>query len=458
MLHVRSGDAAGANRVSSATVRLDGTTLLGPSAFNQQQSEWSLPVALGSTAVLSVSLASKPGSYLEIWLQGKRSGTLFCEDGSPTAIGDLQQAIAATPAGGTVLVCPGTHRVAEVRIAKPLTIEGIGATKPVLDFGGQCCGLRVDGAVGGTIRIRGLQFQNGKYQEILLSGSTDSVVIEKSEFYPGSDLPDAPWGLYAGIAVGPALSVLIQDNAFHGGDVGVHVHGSNGISILNNTFSSENFALHLGDNSGLRIADNTISGCGPNYCIGIFDNLAPAAGSLTELLRNSIHVNFSRATREAVYLGTATARVEGNEIVAAGGSTDPADPSTWPIWVSAIHVGGKVTLLGNRISGAWIGLVFQGSAVSATGSDNTISRVGSVLALGDAAAVTLNGNDFTGYSSPISIWYSTNTMGPVSLRCNWWGSTDGPQNVNWVAGQWPTMYTPWATQPIANQPAVACTP
>jgi hypothetical protein len=70
VLHVRNGDTSSNNRISSATVSLNGVTLLGPSAFNQHAGEWTFMVTLDTGATLVVSLASKPGSFLDIWIEG----------------------------------------------------------------------------------------------------------------------------------------------------------------------------------------------------------------------------------------------------------------------------------------------------------------------------------------------------------------------------------------------------
>lgn len=449
VLHVRSGDATGANRVSSATVRLDGNTVLGPSAFSQQQGKWSMPVTLGATAVLSVALASAPGSYVEIWIEGQRSGTPFCSDGRSDASEALRQAIAATPAGGRVIVCAGTHHLTKVRITKAITIEGIGSPKPVLDFDGACCGLRIDGAVGGPVRIRGLQFQHGKYQEILVSGATDSVVIEGSDFYPGTDAGSS-WGLYNGVAIGPAAAVLVQGNTFNGGDLGVSVHQGSTATILDNSFTGQGNAIHAGGGSTVRIEHNTFSGCGPFPCIATFDANAP--GSTVDVLGNTIQVDFARATGSAVQLSVGTYRIEHNVISGTGGSRDPNSNQTWPMRNAGIAVQGNATLLGNRISDAATGLSFGEAGTVAVGYDNTISNVGAVMNVYRSTAVTLHRNDFTNYGTAIQY---INTPGTVSLTCNWWGSASGPQPQ--PGGVTSGTYAPWATQPIAGT-SLPCDP
>lgn len=69
-VHVRNGAANGSSRVSSGRVMLGGVELLSPRDFNQQQSDWQIPVNLGESATLEVELTSKPGSYLEVSVTG----------------------------------------------------------------------------------------------------------------------------------------------------------------------------------------------------------------------------------------------------------------------------------------------------------------------------------------------------------------------------------------------------
>jgi hypothetical protein len=65
-LVVLNGNADGSNRVSSASVSLNGVEILGPSSFNQNVGRIVRPVSLADNDQLTVSLKSKPGSFLTI--------------------------------------------------------------------------------------------------------------------------------------------------------------------------------------------------------------------------------------------------------------------------------------------------------------------------------------------------------------------------------------------------------
>src|SRR5262245_46517838 len=65
---VENGAPEGSNRVSSATIKLNGTELYTPSDFNQNVSSLKKSVTLTATNILEVKLTSAAGSYLTITL------------------------------------------------------------------------------------------------------------------------------------------------------------------------------------------------------------------------------------------------------------------------------------------------------------------------------------------------------------------------------------------------------
>src|SRR6266511_2740011 len=69
-LHVDNGNADGTNRVSSATIDINGTTVLSQSDFNQNAAMDDRTVTLTPSTTLTVTLASKPASFLTINLFG----------------------------------------------------------------------------------------------------------------------------------------------------------------------------------------------------------------------------------------------------------------------------------------------------------------------------------------------------------------------------------------------------
>ena len=103
-LVVVNGEPGGGQRVSSATIHLNGRLVLGPSDFNQRVERIVVPVSVADANQIRVELRSAPGSFLTITLQ--------CE-----SVADLQ--IEAQPGIGLSTWDDGT-----VSMAIPLVNEG----------------------------------------------------------------------------------------------------------------------------------------------------------------------------------------------------------------------------------------------------------------------------------------------------------------------------------------------
>src|SRR5262249_49606462 len=69
---VQNGAAEGSNRISSATIKLNGTELYTPSDFNQNVSSLTKSITLTATNTLEVKLTSASGSYLTITVTATR--------------------------------------------------------------------------------------------------------------------------------------------------------------------------------------------------------------------------------------------------------------------------------------------------------------------------------------------------------------------------------------------------
>ncbi len=88
-LRVRNGEPNGAFRVSSATIKVGGTTIFSPSDFNTQVATLERAVTLSPRTTLTVTLASAPGSYLTIEACGTNG------DATPPTIAVAEPAAAA---------------------------------------------------------------------------------------------------------------------------------------------------------------------------------------------------------------------------------------------------------------------------------------------------------------------------------------------------------------------------
>lgn len=98
-LVVVNGNPDGTNRVSSATIRLNGTQVADPRDFNQSVSQITKPVAVSASNTLETTLASAPGSFLTVSFQCARN-CLSVEITAP--ISNASPNVASLNVGGTV--------------------------------------------------------------------------------------------------------------------------------------------------------------------------------------------------------------------------------------------------------------------------------------------------------------------------------------------------------------------
>jgi RHS repeat-associated protein len=74
-LHIQNGSLDGVDRVSSATIKVNGVSILTQSDLNETVASLDRTITLSALNQLDVSLASDPGSYLIIYITGMLPGT-----------------------------------------------------------------------------------------------------------------------------------------------------------------------------------------------------------------------------------------------------------------------------------------------------------------------------------------------------------------------------------------------
>jgi hypothetical protein len=347
-------------------------------------------------------------------------------------VSDLQAAVDQTPAGGTVAICDGTHVVHGIGLLKPITIEAAGPGIPVLDAGSPTNFMffAENRSLSGTITIRNLELLARGASSVFTSDINDRVVVEHVVFrmIPTPGAPGAAGaggtGVFArafpGVPPAPSAVLEVRESEFHGGFRGVDV--GNGIAraeLTGNHFEhaqAAGFAIGVGARARLIARQNTFDGCG-EQCVG--------GGPLSEVDfdDNLVTVDIAAPAGSVVNTG-AVFRMNRNSITGTGVDLTNPDPGKrFPISV-AIQAG-------------------NGSTVS--GSDNRISGVN--FAFNAIGSVSMNRNDITTFGTAI------NGGAFANLRCNWWGSVNGPTGASPAS-----IYAPWATEPIAGRPAVVCTP
>ena len=192
-LHIVNGNANGTNRVSSATITLSGTQIVGPSDFGQNVAVIDRTVTLQATNTLTVLLTSAPGSFLTVSVLDTSAGA------QPTALtpnplnlnagvtGTLTATLAPAPtAAGTLAVSSANTAVATVPAAVsfasgqtsvPITVTAVasGSTTVTVTLNGGSAASQVtvapppptitsftptSGRVGDTVTITGTNFIN----------------------------------------------------------------------------------------------------------------------------------------------------------------------------------------------------------------------------------------------------------------------------------------------------------
>jgi hypothetical protein len=88
-LVVTNGDPTGMHRISSASIRINDTEVVGRNSFNQRVSQLTLPVDLNPQNIIYIELDSVPGSFLSIRVvQMAEAEWLTFLEGNPEVPGD----------------------------------------------------------------------------------------------------------------------------------------------------------------------------------------------------------------------------------------------------------------------------------------------------------------------------------------------------------------------------------
>lgn len=466
-IHIRNGAADGTARVAGAEVTLDGNVLLSQRDL-ARESAWSIPVALGQTASLQIALSGPPGGFLEIAVEGRRSIPVFCPNGPAASYGTLREAIEAVWVDGTVLVCDGEHAVDRVLIDKPLTLRSLnpgGATladtQPEGSLSSELPAVIIDGVSAGLVRIADLNFLV-KNRGIAAGGTFDQVQLDSVRMR-GRRLNNSV-GMAVRASTVPTAKVEVLRSRFEAHQLGVwpiaavetdvrwsSFHGMSGGGVV---YSGTGTGTDPSASYGVT-EYSTFSNCSVVGCVRI---VGPnASGREIRIAHNVMH----RTTQVAQSFAILVARnvpaagdepgpvtIEHNEVAGAPPVGDPADTISWRVRTFLLKNGGTrgapVLVRHNRITDVHTGIEARGTT---TAHDNTFTGgYQAVWQRDPSVLVTFLRNDLLGFGS--SLRRDTPGGEHGNYRCNWWGSTAGPQNPS--ANVVPASYTPWAMQPIAN--------
>ena len=231
-----------------------------------------------------------------------------------------------------------------------------------------------------------------------------------------------------------------------------------------------NLVIYSAESTG-TVSGNDFDGCGLGQCVLSIRNSDLTVDGNTFTIYPDQGTRFAIAVSDG-FGGTladvsqfaASITATDNVIRAAPGSTvgDRNDQWSYALKFGAMLVenGGTLRAYRNTVENADAGIVLAESnpnGVSGSdggtleGSDNAISLVRMGLAVWGSSQADFRSNDITDYVVAIA---EGGRDEPSDLTCNWWGSASGPSAVqSWTD---PTLYTPWATSPVAGSSTTVC--
>jgi hypothetical protein len=314
---------------------------------------------------------------------------------------------------------------------------------------------------GARGRIAGNTFSGCGFQGCIRAIQTPAAEVEEnsiSQAYSGAELNFA----ILAFAASPGASVTIRGNRVEGtGIVGPQHVFAEGIVATGGTATvAENFVtgarrgIVRNDAQGGAVRDNEVSPCGQN-CITITNTVGQTVvrGNRLVAIRERGTIIGILANAAA---GSGTVTIVENQVHGLEPPTNPADPSTFPL-VAGIQAGAWppggsgapgawVTVLNNHVRHATAALVAaHGGRLQ--GADNRVEDSHLGISARDHGVNTITRSDFE------RVHVSLSGDGTLAVPCNWWGSAAGPTATTAAPA---SAYSPWATQPIAGRPAVAC--
>jgi hypothetical protein len=260
-------------------------------------------------------------------------------------------------------------------------------------------------------------------------------------------------------------SALIEDNGFIGCSFRRCVLVAGAMDLLNNRFvldpaeKDKAFSTHgvvwYSDNATGTASGNEISNCW-HHCFQIH------SGANVVIANNTMTIpSGSTADHGILVLGSATrittAAILNNIIVAEGAISNPTDPGTYPLNAGVVaHTNADISdFSGNTVVGAAYGIVAVNGSEVQGGRDNVIQSAHTGIATHGvrgpgSGRATLGFSDFTQYVAAIQ----SHADDPNVLHCNYWGAITGPNPAPPFIP--PSVFTPWATAPIARTGASSC--
>lgn len=365
---------------------------------------------------------------------------VLCDPGSAT----VQSAIRWIPSGGQVLLCDGVWPARDVELRKPMTLKAAAGASPVLDAdGGDAILYSVDDA-GGDVVLVGLTFQSALANAIYITGPTSGIFIDSSRI-------EASSGTRGVVVTGAEGLVRVIDSEFTGGQWGVFAVNSGTLGVTGSSFADHDVGgVGFGPAVSGFADQNTFTRCGGG-CVGVF-----AAGEV--FVTSNVMTNDRDAAAQigsGVFGNAERLVVKDNDITGAG-TNDNGVYDSWAFGNGVSVAAADLVVEENRITGSWAGIRLDGGGDTGTGyvRNNVVDGVRTGFEAGPAfrtvSALQMLENDIVNTAASFFI---ESALPAGSLACNWWGSVDGPSSVD---PGFESLYSPWATGPVANGAGGAC--
>jgi hypothetical protein len=365
-----------------------------------------------------------------------------------------------------VLVCDGNFAVNSVPINKAVTVTAEGPGIPTLDAGSNARAFVISNASGG-VALSHLRLSGGTAGLVLVAGNTASVSLRHNEFRPTQTRPfgQAPVGNIAAVSVvgtGNA-SVLVDSNAFVGGDVGLSISFIPTVEarVGGNIFSGQvSYALVIAANGVMAsgsVTGNSFEDCGLFACASV--------GQPITLTNNTFTARVSRRSTAMLQvsipttLTTQPAIISDNTFTGLDIDSGPrAFASTYTVNNAILISNGSAVVTGNAIVRVFFG-ISAATAAGTVATDNVITTTASPFANQTSTpgitALTAKWNDVSDYVDAVGNIAGLD-LGALNIRCNWWGQAAGPTSIQPSIP--PSTYTPVAIAPIAGGNHGACVP
>lgn len=487
LLRVTNGDGSGTNLVRAGSVSLDDVTLLSNTDLEQAaNTSWVFSFDNAPSA-LSLTLMGKPGSSIRFEIEGHPRRWRVCPGETyyrtyPT----VQDAVSAADAGATIWVCDGVHYAAAV-VNKPLTIRpehsGAAILRDTLPWspseaspnaGGPAPIFWIQRVMDGTFRVvdfdvilrQSAVVVTDSHTRVELDSlrrtSVDSAHTTAVRAFAGSGSSQVEFtrssvaGLWSTVlAAGGVVNLSdiavsrVGQGVLYTNKVATPLDGGAG-SVVNSTFTScgdQRGCISSQSRGGVTISGNTFT--------------KPAGTQSGTAIQVQPVQNQNGVAQLPIV-------IDGNVFI----GNPSATPNLIPTWTmaSAVQVltvnpavpSSSITMTGNHITDAATMIsINSANGTSIDAHDNTVAgsyeavRVNNQQVGGVPASnvyLTFRRNDVT--SSVRYFGAFGSNAGVLDLKCNWWGSAAGPVNPEWLGSS--SVYTPWATQPIAGHSEISC--